>query len=309
MKNNLFKLLSILMAVLLLTACGTSGASAETETAEVNDIAAEPATADADTVVVDESGEMASVDMLYYLQLSDSSIMAACNTDEGIEIFGEDYYVVLLNDAEIYNASGEKIALEDLTRGCPIRIEWPGMVMESYPAQIAAAKVTALSYEADPSVPAEDEIPAVGGGEKWWEPQPVTELPGMTMEYSTPDFSVAVFLSGLGSWDYTEDGEEWQSMISCGDHPLEWTYDDNNTIKRVNFDTVKLFTTPAADTMVASAYVDGSEEAVDVAIGEDGTVELLEGSEVIYVVSCFWNADTYSGDATYAFKVVVPEAS
>ena len=305
MKNNLFKLLAILMALLLLAACGTSAASTE-ETSGVNEIAAEPATADADTVVVDENAEMATVDMLYYLQLGDSSIMAACNTDEGIEMFGEDYYVILLSDAEIYNASGEKIALEDLTRGCPIRIEWPGMVMESYPAQIAAAKVTALSDEADPSVPAEDDIPAVGGGEKWWVAEAVTELPSLTMEYTTPDFSVAVFLNGIGSWSYTEDGEVWQDMISCGDHPLEWTYDDNNTIKRVNFDAVRLFSSPAADTMVASAYVDGSEEAVDVAVGEDGTLELLDGSEVIYVVSCFWEGETYSGDATYAFKVIVP---
>lgn len=308
MKTNLFKLFALLMvAALLLTACGTSEASsaqAEEITQETNDVAA----ADVDTVVVDENAEMTTVDMLYYLQLSDSSIMAACNTEEGQALLGQDYYVILLGDAEIYNASGEKITLEELTRGCPIQIEWPGMVMESYPGQIAAAKVTALSDEADPNVPPEDEIPAVNGGEKWWEPQPVTELPSMTVEYSTPDFSVAVFVGGTGNWTYTQDGEDVY-VVSDGSHPLEMTYDDNNTIKRVGFDSVKLTHGPAADTMVVSAYVDGSEEAVDVTIGEDGTMELLDGSEVIYVVTSFWNGESYSGDGTYAFKVIVPAES
>ena len=308
MKSNLFKLFALLMAAaLLLTACGTAEAPS-TQTEEIAQETNAVAAADADTVVVDENAEMATVDMLYYLQLSDSSIMAACNTEEGQKLLGQDYYVILLGDAEIYNASGEKIALEELTRGCPIHIEWPGMVMESYPGQIAADKVTALSDEADSSVHPEDEITAVNGGEKWWVPQPVTELPSMTVEYSTPDYSVAVFVGGMGNWTYTQDGEDVY-VTSDGSHPLEMTYDDNNTIKRVGFDSVKLSLSPAAETLVVSAYVDGSQEPVDVTMGEDGTMELLEGSEVIYVATGFWNGESYSGDGTYAFKVIVPAES
>lgn len=308
MKTKLLKILSITLAALLvLSACGTSQASVSEETAAEEGTVGVAAT-DADTMIVDESAETMTLDAIYFLDLGNESMMAACDTDEGVAVMGADYFVVLLNEAEIYNAAGEVCELADITRGSHVQIQWPGMVMESYPAQISAQKVTVLSDEVADNFPAEDEIPAINGGEKWWEPQPVTELPGLTIEYTTPDFAVCVFIDGLGTWSYEENGEGVQ-IASCGSHPLEMNYDDNNTIKRVGFDTIKLGNSPEADAMVCSAYVDGSEEAVDVVVGEDGTVELLEGSEIIYVVTCFWDAETYDGDATYAFKVIVPEES
>lgn len=258
-----------------------------------------------------DSGEMEemleSVDMLYYLKLGDNSIMAACYTDEGISIMGRDYYVIHLGDAELYNAAGQPITLDELTRGCPIHIQWPGMIMESYPGQLSAAIVTAISDEADPSVPAEDEIPSVDGGVKWWEPELQRELPSMTVEYTTADYAVAMFLGGTGEWSYQEDGQT-MSMIACGEDPLAMKYNDHNTCKRNGFDTVTLQCSVPWSSISVKAYVDGSSEGQDVSVDADGTMSLLDGNEVIYVIYCQWDTEIYGGYETFCIKVVTPTA-
>lgn len=293
---------TLIFALLMgLTACGSSTQTAEAAPAEA--AAAQEAVSEAEAPVTEEfTGELTTLEVIYYLDLGDGSMMAAAATEEGKALMGEDYFVVLLSDAQLLNTSGEAVTLADLTRGSTLKVEWPGMVMQSYPAQIAAETVTVVSDEVPADFPAEDQIPAVNDGPKWWESEPVAELPGLNVEYSTPDFSVAVMINGMGTWTNAEGAT---SAVE-GQDPQEMTYDDNNTIKRVGFDTVNLVLNPAADTIVASAFVDGSTESVDVAVAEDGSMELVDGNEVIYVVSAFWNGEDFSGDATYAFKVVVP---
>lgn len=296
MKTNI---LVWIFALLLLSACGTS------QTAQQGQ--AQTAVQESESILVQDSVEdteavetLESVEMLYYLDLGDGSIMALPH-GENAAWLGEDYLVVHLSDAEIYNAQGEPCTLSDLTRGCPIQVQWPGMVMESYPGQIAATSVTALSDEADPSVPPEDEIPALGGGAKWWVKEVPKDLPSLTMEYSTEDYSVAMFLGGVGSWGYP--GGE---IISCGDHPLYWNYDDNNTCKRVGYDSVRFTTSPTPETITVEAYVDGSEDGVSVPVREDGSIDLVDGTEVIYVIHMTWDTADYWGNGEYAVKIVTP---
>lgn len=294
-KSVIYLLLALIF--MTCTACGQAqetGSGLSSETAESVENTSEIG-------VVSES-----VDMLYYLDLGGGSIMAACYTDEGIAVMGNDYYVIHVGEAEIYNTAGQSIPLEKLTRGCPIRITWPGMVMESYPGQIAAEKVEMISDEPDPTVPAEDEIQPVNGGPKWWEPEMQTELPNIVMEYTTPDFATAVFLSGQGEWNYLKDGKS-VGEVSCGDDPRNWTYDDNDTCKRVGFDTVRFSCGVQYASIEVVAYVDGGEEAVSVPVGEDGTIELLDGSEVIYVIKLRWETTQYNGNGEYGVKIVVPQ--
>ena len=293
---------TLIFALLMgLTACGSSN---ENTAAPAEEAVSEAVVSEAEVPAEDSTmtSELSTLEVVYYLDLGDGSMMAAAATEEGKAMMGEDYFVVLLDEAEIIGASGEALTLADLTRGSTLKIEWPGMVMMSYPAQVAAVTVTVLDNEIPADFPAEDQIPAVNDGPKWWESEPVAELPGLNVEYSTPDFSVAVMINGMGTWTNAEGAT---SAVE-GQDPQEMTYDDNNTIKRVGFDTVSLVLNPAADTIVATAFVDGSSEGVDVAVAEDGSMELVDGNEVIYVVSAFWNAEDFSGDATYAFKVVVP---
>lgn len=282
------------LALVLLTACGTSQVESVAQTSGPNSESLGQQSS------VEEGRILESVDMLYYLNLGGDSIMALPCGDDA-EWLGEDYLVVHLAGAELYNAQGEKCTLEDLTRGCPIRVQWPGMVMESYPGQIAADTVTALGDTADPSVPPEDEIPALGGGAKWWVKETPKELPDITMEYSTQDFSVAMFLSGVGSWGFP--GGE---IISCGDHPLNWNYDDHNTCKRVGYDTVTFSCFPKPDTIKVEAYVDGGQDAQTVPVDQDGSIDLLDGGEVIYVLTLSWDTPDYWGSAEYAVKIVTP---
>lgn len=248
----------------------------------------------------------AQVDMLYYLDLGGGSIMAACYEESDIQTLGQDYYVVHVGDAEIYNTVGELCAFGDIPRGCPLRIEWPGMIMESYPGQISATRVTALEDEPDPRVPPEDEIPAINGGVKWWVSEPVTELPSLTMEYTTPDYATAVFLQGNGSWNYQTGAGHSAGVVSCGENPVDWDYDDNNTCKRVGYDTVRFITNPAYGEISVQAYVDGSTEPQDVPVDEDGTLVLVDGQEVIYVIHLMWNTPDYWGEGDYGVKLVTP---
>lgn len=305
-----FQIIAMILTLLMLGACGTSAAETEQESADTvvsaqgsiqeagQDLAQEP-----ESSAAWESLGMESVDMLYYLDLGQGSIMAACYEEKDVAQLGADYYVVHLGDAEIYNAQGQACTLQDLPRGCPLRIEWPGMVMESYPGQIAAVRVTAISDEADPSVPPEEEIPAGADGIKWWVREIPKELPGLNLEYSTEDFSVAMFLGGVGSWGYM-DGDEAVETISCGDDPVEREYHDNNTCKRAGYDTVRFSCGQEPEAMTVRAYVDGSREAVEVPVAEDGSIELLDGGEVIYVVNMSWDTPEYWGNGEYAVKIV-----
>ncbi len=295
MKRQMILLLALLLA---LSACGAaSGEDATTDSAEA----------------AAESGQR-QVDMLYYLDLGDGSIMAACCTEEGISGMGEDYYVVHTDNAAIYDAAGRQIALEELTRGVPVRIAWDGIVMMSEPGQINARTVTALSDEPDPSVPPEDQIEPVDGGNKWWEPTPVTEVPDLGIEYSSSLFSAYMRVEKhTGSWRYadgTEDGDLGGAVnaVLDGLDPQQWTYDDSHTLRRTDFDEVRLSFSPEAQsvTVTAYAYGDTEDRGQDVALGADGTLALLDGA-YIYVVCARWDREDCAGNGVYGFLVTARE--
>lgn len=302
MKKSLWLLTAMLFV--WLAACGTSAQDAA--------VGSVPEASVAESRVPTSGNELedmsAQVDMLYYKKLGDESIMAACYTEEGIAQLGADYYVIHVGTAVITNAAGENISLDQLTRGCPVRITFPGMVMDSYPGQISATAVQALSDEADHRVPPEDEIePIVDGGAKWWVEEPVTEVPALEIDYTTEDFVVHMRIDHRsGNWSYEADNGDGtfsgsaQNAVLDGAHPTQWLFDDNNTIKRSGFDRIGFSTFPEASEMTVQAYVPDQPEASGVAVplDEDGNMDLLDGS-YIYVVKAVWE----QGDATYGFLV------
>lgn len=308
--KKIFAFILTISLMLSLAACGSSAqpdSTSETTTAETT---TSPETTETSQVPSMEETAASQVDMLYYLKVGEGSIMAAPYTQEGIDQLGQDYYVIHVNAAKIYNAAGEEISLEELTRGCPIRITWPGMVMDSYPGQINAEKVEALSDEADPSVPPEDEIEPFGDGPKWWVEEPITEVPVLHVEYRTDMAAVVQIVEKrYGSWSFTDETED--SDISGGasntqldgQTPWEWTYDDSNTITR-EMDTLTLTFSTEAQTIQVTAYAydDPQDPGTDVPVSEDGTIELLEGDH-IYVISASWDTDQYQGEGTYGILV------
>lgn len=313
--KKIFALILTISLMLSLAACGSSAqpdSTSETTTSETitSETTTSPETTETSQVPSMEETAASQVDMLYYLKVGEGSIMAAPYTQEGIDQLGQDYYVIHVVAAKIYNAAGEEISLEELTRGCPIRITWSGVVMTSYPGQINAEKVEALSDEADPAVPPEDEIEPFGDGPKWWVEEPITEVPVLHVEYRTDMAAVVQIVEKrYGSWSFTDEAED--SDISGGasntqldgQTPWEWTYDNSNTITR-KMDTLTLtFSTEAKTIQVtAYAYDDPQDPGTDVPVSEDGTIDLLEGDH-IYVISASWDTDQYQGEGTYGILV------
>ena len=308
--KKIFAFILTISLMLSLAACGSSAQPDSTSETTTSETTTSPETTETSQVPSMEETAASQVDMLYYLKVGEGSIMAAPYTQEGIDQLGQDYYVVHVDAAKIYNAAGEEISLEELTRGCPIRITWPGMVMDSYPGQINAEKVEALSDEADPSVPPEDEIEPFGDGPKWWVEEPITEVPVLHVEYRTDMAAVVQIVEKrYGSWSFTEEAED--SDISGGasntqldgQTPWEWTYDDSNTITR-EVDTLTLTFSTEAQTIQVTAYAydDPQDPGTDVPVSEDGTIELLEGDH-IYVISASWDTDQYQGEGTYGILV------
>lgn len=303
--KKFFVFFGILSMIISMVGCGSSaeGASSDAGTSVTMD--SEASMGSTSSVAADQ------VDMLYYLKLDENSIMAACYTAEGIERLGEDYYIVHVGNAEIYNTSGEKISLDELPRGCPIRITWPGIVTASYPGQISAEIVTMLSDTPDPAVPPEDEIEPFNNGPKWWITQPVTEVPTLGIEYRNDTAAVTVLLEKrYGSWTYLAEDEG--SMLSGGasnaqkdgKSPWEWVYDDRNTIVRNGFDTLTLTLSPQAQELQVTAYVydDMQDMGTVVGLSNNNALTLLDG-DYIYVVSAVWNSNEHQGEATYSFLV------
>lgn len=308
--KKIFAFILTISLMLSLAACGSSAQPDSTSETTTSETTTSPETTETSQVPSMEETAASQVDMLYYLKVGEGSIMAAPYTQEGIDQLGQDYYVIHVNAAKIYNAAGEEISLEELTRGCPIRITWPGVVMSSYPGQINAEKVEALSDEADPSVPPEDEIEPFGDGPKWWVEEPITEVPVLHVEYRTDMAAVVQIVEKrYGSWSFTDETED--SDISGGasntqldgQTPWEWTYDDSNTITR-EMDTLTLTFSTEAQTIQVTAYAydDPQDPGTDVPVSEDGTIELLEGDH-IYVISASWDTDQYQGEGTYGILV------
>lgn len=298
--KRLFAMLLAFAMIGTLTACGTSKAPAASTEADAAS-STEPVTQEPDSV---------TVDMIYFKDLGGGSIMAACYTDEGVALLGADYYVVHVANATIYDTQGREITLEELPRGSEIQIRWPGMVMESYPGQIAAETVTMLSDEIPADFPAEDEIPPINDGPIWWEEPAATEVPNLCLDYRTELALVTVAVQPQNAqWSYSEDGASGANNAVLSGQPVQdWTFDDNNTIKRDGFDTITLSAGPMPDalTVTAFAYGDESDQGTTVELDADGTLTLLEGDH-IYLVEAKWDSDIYQGDAVYAFLVLGQE--
>ena len=80
-----------------------------------------------------------TVTMIYYLDLKDGSIMAACRDQSGIDSLGGDYIKVYTDNAIMEDAAGKPMALSDIARGSILQVTFPGMVTMSIPAQISAS--------------------------------------------------------------------------------------------------------------------------------------------------------------------------
>ena len=187
------RMMSMIFALTLMagfTACGSSQAASEStapassapassaETNSASNSAPEAASSDRDNHADLNNGEP-TVGMIYFLDLKDGSIMAACYDDAGTEAMGGDYIKVYIDNAEITDADGNPMTLEDMNRGCLMDVTFPGVVTMSIPAKISATKIVVTNNEEDPDFPAENDIPDLFGTGKWWEPEVVNQAPDL----------------------------------------------------------------------------------------------------------------------------------
>lgn len=327
MKKHLLLLVAVLFV--WLTACGSSAPDAAEGSAPAASAADDGGIASAENL----EDALVKAQMLYCKKLDDSSIMAACD-GEGHDLLGGDYYVVHVGDAKIYNSRDEEITLDELVRGCELMIEWSGAVMQSYPGQISAEVVRAVQDEDILGIP-EDELPALFGGPKWWEEEPVLEVPNMSVQYRTDLAIVSMQITPhSGTWHYAEQDYDGEAVIGeenallDGQHPLDWTYDDNNTVKKATIMMMPFPGDPAVmegsgtdDTMTEAQYIrigpypntktltvtayavdDDSREAVPVTLLDGGYIELPD-RDTVYVVEASWEQERYQGSAVYSFLV------
>ena len=253
-----------------------------------------------------------TVTMIYYLDLKDGSIMAACRDQSGIDSLGGDYIKVYTDNATMEDAAGNPVALSDIARGSILQVTFPGMVTMSIPAQISASKIV-VSAEAPADVPAENEIPDRGSG-KWWEPEVVNQVPDLSIQYRSQYGQISQLIPyHTGSWSYGDDGAQQGGMTNAaldGQKPQDWVYDEYNTIQRAGFDTVKLTFAPAPEEMTVTAYdrADPEDTGTQIPVEADGSIALLDGDgDVVYTVSGTWNSEAYQGWAVYGFLVTAAE--
>ena len=314
------RMLSLMLAAALglsLTACGSSqtssSAPAEKDNAETgSEAVSEPATSAPDSA---ESGNSVAdgsdtVGMIYFLDLKDGSIMAACYDDAGTEALGGDYLKVYIDQAEITDLDGNPMTLEDMNRGCLMDVTFPGMVTMSIPAQISATKIVVTNNTPDPDFPDEHDIPDLFGTGKWWEPEVVNQAPDLVVQYkdSLGQYSQMIPYK-TGDWSYGDDSAMEGGMSNAaldGQKPQEWVFDEYTTIERTEFDTVKLVFAPQPDNMTVTMYRqdDPEDTGTEVPVSEDGEIT-LEGGDVnmIYVVTGDWQSEYYQGSAIYGFLV------
>mgnify|MGYP000965806826 FL=1 len=169
-----------------------------------------------------------TVTMIYYLDLKDGSIMAACRDQSGIDSLGGDYIKVYTDNAIMEDAAGNPVALSDIARGSILQVTFPGMVTMSIPAQISASKIV-VSEEAPADVPAENEIPDRGSG-KWWEPEVVNQVPDLSIQYRSEYGQISQLIPyHTGSWSYGDEGAQQGGMTNAaldGQKPQDWVYDE-----------------------------------------------------------------------------------
>ena len=253
-----------------------------------------------------------TVTMIYYLDLKDGSIMAACRDQSGIDSLGGDYIKVYTDNAAMEDAAGNPVALSDIARGSILQVTFPGMVTMSIPAQISASKIV-VSEEAPADVPAENEIPDRGSG-KWWEPEVVNQVPDLSIQYRSQYGQVSQLIPyHTGSWSYGDEGAQQGGMTNAaldGQKPQDWVYDEYNTLTRAGFDTVTLTFAAAPEDITVTAYLrsDPEDPGTQIPVEADGSIALLQSNEdVVYTVSGTWNTEDYQGWAVYGFLVTAAD--
>ncbi len=253
-----------------------------------------------------------TVTMIYYLDLKDGSIMAACRDQSGIDSLGGDYIKVYTDNAIMEDAAGKPVALSDIARGSILQVTFPGMVTMSIPAQISASKIV-VSEEAPADVPAENEIPDRGSG-KWWEPEVVNQVPDLSIQYRSQYGQISQLIPyHTGSWSYGDDGAQQGGMTNAaldGQKPQDWVYDEYNTLTRAGFDTVTLTFAAAPKDITVTAYLrsDPEDPGTQIPVEADGSIALLQSDEdMVYTVSGTWNTEAYQGWAVYGFLVTAAD--
>ncbi len=209
--KRFFSFILALFMLAAFTACGSSqGASASTApvaSSEINSaessVPEAPASEAEDSTIL--SGGETTVGMIYFLDLQDGSMMAACYDDAGTKVLGGDYLKVYMDNAEITDADGNPMTLEDMNRGCLMDVTFPGMVTMSIPAQISASKIVVTNNTPSPDFPAENDIPDLFGTGKWWEPEVVNQAPDLSVQYKDDLGQYSQLIPyKTGDWSYED---------------------------------------------------------------------------------------------------------
>lgn len=318
--KRFFSFILALFMLAAFTACGSSqGASASTAPVASSEInSAESSVPEAPASDVEDStimnGGETTVGMIYFLDLQDGSMMAACYDDAGTKVLGGDYLKVYMDNAEITDADGNPMTLEDMNRGCLMDVTFPGMVTMSIPAQISASKIVVTNNTPDPDFPAENDIPDLFGTGKWWEPEVVNQAPDLSVQYKDDLGQYNQLIPyKTGDWSYEDSSAKEGGLSNAkldGQKPQDWFFDEYTTIRRTNFDTVKLTFAPSPDSLTVTVYRqdDPQDTGTDVPVSDSGEITLDAGDvNMIYVVKGEWNSEHYQGSAVYGFLVTPAE--
>lgn len=318
--KRFFSFILALFMLAAFTACGSSqGASASTAPVASSEInSAESSVPEAPASDVEDStimnGGETTVGMIYFLDLQDGSMMAACYDDAGTKVLGGDYLKVYMDNAEITDADGNPMTLEDMNRGCRMDVTFPGMVTMSIPAQISASKIVVTNNTPDPDFPAENDIPDLFGTGKWWEPEVVNQAPDLSVQYKDDLGQYSQLIPyKTGDWSYEDSSAKEGGLSNAkldGQKPQDWFFDEYTTIQRTNFDTVKLTFAPSPDSLTVTVYRqdDPQDTGTDVPVSDSGEITLDAGDvNMIYVVKGEWNSEHYQGSAIYGFLVTPAE--
>lgn len=238
----------------------------------------------------------ASAEMLYYLKEGENSILAAASTEESILMLGNDFYVIDISSAKIYDPNGTEWSAENLTRGCPIRIEWDGTIAESYPGQIKASAVYQLSTRYDPAVPPEEEMTPLSDGGYWNVPQG-EQIPAITIVHNESGLELYNLASSFTTYDNEDYG--YYGAPQMNSDPRAWYYDNSRLAREAN-DTVTLVSPIDPSQIYIDAYSMTDETVTTVYMNEAGEFSLLDG-EFAYVITLVWNTNTCASTAVYAF--------
>ncbi len=317
------RMISFILALSMLaafTACGSSQAASESaapaassETNSAESSAPETPASDAEDSTIMNGGET-TVGMIYFLDLQDGSIMAACYDDAGTEALGGDYLKVYIENAEITDLGGNPMTLADMNRGCLMDVTFPGMVTMSIPAQISASKIVVTNNTPDPDFPDEHDIPDLFGTGKWWEPEVVNQAPDLSVQYKDDLGQYSQLIPyKTGDWSYGDSSAMEGGLSNAkldGQKPQDWFFDEYTTIKRTTFDTVKLTFAPNPDSLTVTVYRqdDPQDTGTDVPVSDSGEITLDAGDvNMVYVVKGEWSSEHYQGSAIYGFLVTPAE--